>query len=499
MVGSPLLLPAAPASAGDAATFRFTAAEMSVGEGAGVATVTVEKIGAGGPGGSVTVSTSPGSATAPSDYSTVSTVVVFGAGPGTRTVDIPITTDAVTEPTETFTAALSAPSQGTTLGAPSSMTITITDNDTEPPASIHFAASTLTVGEGAGSASITVFRTGQTNSTARATFSLTDGTATAGSDHNGAGGTVLFDVGDGVESILVPIVQDSVDEPDETFSLTITAVSPGAVIGTPSMITVTIADDEPSGPTIGFASPGLSVGESAGTVELELVCGPGTDASTSATVTLSGSAEAADADVLGAATCPGVGTESVLAIEVDDDDVAEAGETLVVTLSDPTDGAELEPFTTFTLTIDPSDVQPDAAIGREPTGSYRGIGLINGTGIGQTSGGSSRYPLEGRTRYIRIAHDIDSPLRAVVRRNAPENIEIRVFLLLPDGSERDISDETLSGYQIELSAGDVARLRVTMRFERLLRDGVSRGAAFTVSRTSDVIRRDVVRFRLTQR
>ena len=496
-VVSGLALPILPASAGEGSQFRFTQSEVSVGEAVGIVTVTVEKIGAGG-GGTVTVSTAPASATAPGDYTTVVTVLEFGGGPGTRTADIPIVNDAVVEPSETFTVGLSAPSQGTSLGAPSTLTVTIVDNDASQVQTIHFAASEMTVGEGAGAASITVFRTGPMTSPASASFSVDDGTATAGSDHSGVAGTVSFAVSDGVGSISVPIIQDAVREADETFSLTITSVSPGAVIGTPSVITVTIVDDEPPGPTIGFASSGGSISESGGTAALEIVCGPGTAASTSATIIVSGSADAADADVVGTANCADEGTESVLAIEVNDDAVAEAGETVVVTLSDPTDGAQLVPFAVFTLMIEASDVQPDASIGRELNGSYRGAGVINDSGIGQTSGGRSRYPLEGRTRFIRITQDGPGPVRALLRRNEPANVEVRVFLLLPDGTEREITQETSRGYLLEPATAEVVRLRVTMRFERLLRHGTIRGAIFTLSRITDLLRRDVVRFRLTQ-
>lgn len=511
-IGSTLLIPADPASAGDVSEFRFTLAKMSVGEGAGIATVTVEKTGGGGGGegggavlggggSTVTVSTSPGSATAPGDYTTVVTVLEFGAGPGTRTVDIPIVNDAEDEASEVFTVGLSDPSQGTSLGAPATMTITIIDNDEGQPTSIHFAGSSLTVGEGIGSASITVFRTGPRTTSGSATYTVTDGTAIAGSDHSGVGGTVLFEPGHGVESILVPILQDTLDEPDETLSLTITSVSPGAVIGTPSMITVTIVDDDDEvlGPTIGFASSGASVSESAGTVLLEIVCGQGADASTSASITVDGSADDADADVVGTANCADEGIESVIAVEVDDDNLPEADETVVVTLSAPTNGATLVPFPAFTLTIEASDVQPDAAISRERGSAWRGVGIINETGIGQTSTGWSRYPHEGRTRYIRITQNSDGPFHTIVRRNVPENVEVHVFQMLSDGSERDITHETLSGYRIELVDGDVARLRVTLRFERLLPEGASRTAKFTTRRNSDVIRRDAVRFRLYQR
>ena len=57
--------------------------------------------------------------TAPDDYSSTSVVLTFPANQQTVSTSIPITDDGINERVETFTATLSSPSGGATLGTAS--------------------------------------------------------------------------------------------------------------------------------------------------------------------------------------------------------------------------------------------------------------------------------------------------------------------------------------------------------------------------------------------
>ncbi len=77
---------------------------------------------------SVRVSTTDGTATAGADYTAVSLVVEWADGEtGARSVTVPTLTDAVVEPDETLTLALSEPSAGLVVGSPAAVQGTITD------------------------------------------------------------------------------------------------------------------------------------------------------------------------------------------------------------------------------------------------------------------------------------------------------------------------------------------------------------------------------------
>ena len=80
----------------------------------------------------VTYATGNGTATAGQDYTTTSGTLSFGVGETTKTIAVPILSDSIDEPAETFTVTLSSPTGGATLGPTSTATVTITDADTTP-------------------------------------------------------------------------------------------------------------------------------------------------------------------------------------------------------------------------------------------------------------------------------------------------------------------------------------------------------------------------------
>jgi hypothetical protein len=93
------------------------------------ALITVSR--AGGTSGPVSVnySVSNGTATAGQDYVSSSGTVNFASAESTKTFNVFILDDAVSEGNETINLALSGPTGGATLGSPSTAVLTIVDND----------------------------------------------------------------------------------------------------------------------------------------------------------------------------------------------------------------------------------------------------------------------------------------------------------------------------------------------------------------------------------
>ena len=245
-------------------TVRFSAVAYSVLEGA-PATISVTR--SGGTAGPLTVGYATvaggtaigGAAPGPGvDYVTRSGTLTFAAGATTQTFMVTTVADAVVEGAKTVNLALNVPAgSGAVLGSPSTAVLTIVD-DEQPR--FQFMTPTVTVSEGAGVANLTVMRVGPTTGTYTVGYTLAGVTATAGADFVAAGGTLTFGPGITSRPISVPIVADTLNEPAETFTVTLSGPSAGAVLGTPSVATVTITDDDPAG-AVQFAASNYAVTE----------------------------------------------------------------------------------------------------------------------------------------------------------------------------------------------------------------------------------------------
>lgn len=109
---------------------------------------------------------------------------------------------------------------------------------------LQFSAANFSAAETAGFATITVNRIGGSEGEVTVDYSMTDGTATDGSDYTKVNGTLTF--GDGITSqtFQIPILDDTNSEGNETVSLTIDNPDGGAGLATRVTATLTILDDE---------------------------------------------------------------------------------------------------------------------------------------------------------------------------------------------------------------------------------------------------------------
>jgi hypothetical protein len=238
--------PTPPQPAGN---LQFSASAYSTGEGQGSVLITVTRT--GGSNGAVTVQyfTGPGSATAGTDYQAVNGTLSWGNGDvSPKTFTVPIIDDTEVESTETFFVTLNSPTGGATLGAPVTATVSIADNDVAPPqpaGTIQFSTSSYATAEGQGSVPITATRTAGSNGAVTVQYSTAPGSATPGSDYQAVSGTLSWGNGDtSAKTFTVPIIDDAVVEPTETFSVLLGSPTGGATLGAPATATVSIADND---------------------------------------------------------------------------------------------------------------------------------------------------------------------------------------------------------------------------------------------------------------
>ena len=127
---------------------------------------------------------------------------------------------------------------------------------------IKLGAAAYTVAEGAKSVLVTVQRTGNAEGVT-VSYATVPGTATPGQDYLTANGVLTFGAGETTKTIAITILNDSLDEPAETFTVTLSSPGGGATLGTPSSAVVTITDEDVPG-TIGIGTASVTVSESAG-------------------------------------------------------------------------------------------------------------------------------------------------------------------------------------------------------------------------------------------
>jgi len=223
----------------DQPSVALSSANYSASESAGATPITITLSQAAPFTVTVAYATLNGTATTPGDYTSATGTVTFTPGVTQSTINLAIVNDALVENTETFNVTLSN-SSGATLGAPSSATITIIDDDL--PA-VALSSVTYNVNEGAGSTPITVTLNQTAPYTVTVAYATSNDTAIAPGDYAAVGGTVTFPPGATQSTFNVAIVNDAVIENSETFSITLSSPV-SATLAAPSSASVTIIDND---------------------------------------------------------------------------------------------------------------------------------------------------------------------------------------------------------------------------------------------------------------
>lgn len=203
-----------------------------------------------------------GTATAGSDYLEASGTLIYPPGTTQQFISIQILDDALVEPNEDFTVELLNPTD-VVPGPP--LKITMLDNDI---ATVRLAADRLTVGEGDGAANVGVVLSSASGLEVTVEYAATNLTAIAGLDFVPVTGVLVFAPGQTSKTIQVPLLDDAQDEMTETFLVSLSHAT-NAALGTPSITTVEIRDNDP--PTANFSLPEYWVNEAAGSVQAEVV------------------------------------------------------------------------------------------------------------------------------------------------------------------------------------------------------------------------------------
>jgi hypothetical protein len=323
----------------------FTINNVSVNEG-GTATLTVTKNNATALAHHVSYQSSNGNAIAGSDYTAIPlTQFTFAPGDVSKTIIVSAISDGAFETGEFYNVVLSGADNGASI---SSGTGVVTINETNNAPS--FSISPVTLAENGGSMGFTITKSGSTTLDHSVSYSTSNGSATAGQDYTAVSSSHTFTAGESSSGFSVILATDGTYEGNETFTITLSSPTNGAVIATPTVTnTITDSNNPPE-----FAITGASFSEGAGTVSVTITKTGSTALTHDVSYSNNGGTAIAGTDYTPFSGTLSFGpseTSKTFPMAITDDAAVEGNESVIVQLSSPTNGAYFVSPGTTTLTI----------------------------------------------------------------------------------------------------------------------------------------------------
>ena len=214
--------------------------------------------------------------------------------------------------------------------------------------SIRIASGAYSAVENQGTLQIKLIRSLGTTGTVTVRYALSPGTAKAGEDYIDDSGEATFVDGQVERIITVRILDDAIQEPDETFTFSISTPTGGAVLGTVREAVITVKDNDTAegsssvgASTVSFAAQEYIVQEEAGDYLVRVVRSQTGGTLTVNYATSNGTATSPDdyLPIEGTMTFAPGEKEKTLALPIVDDTKIEGNERFFVRLSNASGGA----------------------------------------------------------------------------------------------------------------------------------------------------------------
>ena len=404
-----------------------------------------------------------GTATAGTDYVALTTTdttfdgvdyaaVNFGVGEDTKTISVTVNGDTVGEADETIVLTLSDPDDTVALAA-TSATGTITNDDGST-----LSINSPSVAEGdSGRANLTYNVSLTPASAQQVTVGYSDagtGTATSGTDYTAiSSGTLTFPAGTTLQTFDVSVTGDTLDEADETVVVNLSNAQ-NAGIATASGTGTITDDDDP--PTVSVAAASVTEGDSGSknlTFTATLSAASGKQVMVNWAEGTGGTATSGTdytAITGGTLTFAAGTTSQTFNVSVTGDVVDESNETVVVTLSSPTNATISATAGSATGTITDDDATPTSitlTVNDDSVGEGDGDTTITVTA---TVDGTTRFGVD-KTVSVSVA---GSGTAGAVDFAAVSDFDITIaagaasksetFTLSPTDDSVDETDETIT-------------------------------------------------------
>ncbi|MBI3071759.1 MAG: hypothetical protein HYY84_06475 [Deltaproteobacteria bacterium] len=356
------------------ATVTFAAASQTVNESAVSATVTVNLNTMIGTAIVIPFAVA-GSAIYPADHSLANGTITIPAWSRSASLTFGIVNDALNEASETVVLTLSTPSNAL-LGAINEHEVKINDDDAVP--TVAFSATNQEVSEAVGSVTVTATLSAVSGQAVTVPYKVS-GSAT-NADHNLTDGSILIPAGQASGSVTFNVVDDALDEADETVVLKLDPPT-NASFGATTTHTVKIIDnDDP--PTVAFSAANQEVSEAVGSVTVTATLSAMSGQTVTVPYKVSGSATSADHNLTdGSITIPAGQLSATKTFAVVDDTLDEAEETVVLTLEPPTNATIASPAPTHTVKIIDNDDPPTLSFSETSQQVSESVGTVTVTAV----------------------------------------------------------------------------------------------------------------------
>jgi hypothetical protein len=279
------------------------------------------------------------------DYTLASGDLVIAAGQTTGVLPLMITNDTLQETDETVIVTLTAATNAT-LGTQKVHTYTINDND---QSGVGFSSASGSGAESAGAVNIPVTLSAAATQEVKVDYTLS-GTATgSGTDYTLVNGTLTIPAGQTSGNITATVVDDASIESSETIIVTLSNAR-GATLTANTVYTYTINDNDQ--PTIGFSTTSGSGSEAVLSVNIPVTLSTASTKEAKVNYAVTGTATGSGTDYTlanGTLTIPAGQTSANIALAVINDTTDELDETVIVTLSSPTDATLATSVYTYTI------------------------------------------------------------------------------------------------------------------------------------------------------
>ncbi len=345
-------------------SLQLSASSFAVAQNAGSVVINVTRLGGSSGAVSVAYATANGTAAAGTNYTAASGTLNWASGDtASKKITVAISNATPFTGNKTFTVALSNPSGGATIASPGSATVSIA-GDAVTTGNVQLSASSYSVAQTAGSLTVSVSRTGGSSGAIGVSYATANGTAVSGTDYTQATGTLQWASGDATaKTISIPIGNATAFSGTKSFTITLSAPTGGAAVGSPSSATVSITGNAAAAVgSVQLSASGYSVAQSGGSLSLTVNRTGGSSGAISvAYATTDGTAIAgtdytAENGTLNWAS--GDAASKTISIPVSNATPYTGSKTLTVALSSPAGGATLSTPNSATVTITGSQAAP---------------------------------------------------------------------------------------------------------------------------------------------